>query len=215
MVLVTCNLDRVSCTLHTRNSLVAASRRLTRRRQQTAAPATVLCRMRRIARPAPVFAIRGACMPAMPCVRLDDYRHKTEPSSSLVLTIALPLPFDMLRSDICTRPNAPSRCGHAVDHVESRYHPPIVSSVRRPLGSVCGRHLWYSRHVHCSVRLHGQTSSKHGLSPHALSRTHTHTHTLYPSCHIAIASRSVSSSSGPLWGPNKYVYYYATIIHRC
>jgi hypothetical protein len=174
-----------------------------------------LCRMRRIARPAPVFAIRGACMPAMPCVRLDDYRHKTEPSSSLMLTIALPLPFDMLRSDICTRPNAPSRCGHAVDHVESRYHPPIVSSVRRPLGSVCGRHLWYSRHVHCSVRLHGQTSSKHGLSPHALSRTHTHTHTLYPSCHIAIASRSVSSSSGPLWGPNKYVYYYATIIHRC
>jgi len=71
----------------------------------------------------------------------------------------------MLRYDICTRPNAPTRCGPAVDHLESCNHPPIIYR------------LCHYRLDRCAVRTlvletrpsictpAWSNTSKHGLSP--------------------------------------------------
>jgi hypothetical protein len=113
-----------------------------------------------------VFAIGHGCMRVMRCVRLHDYRHKTTQPSSLVLTIDFPCRLDMLRYEICTRPNAPTRCGHAVDHLESCNHPSIIYRLCDDRLDRCAVEPWYSTHVHRFVRRHGQTPSKHGPSPH-------------------------------------------------
>jgi hypothetical protein len=86
----TCDMQSRSCLMQPAYQQLACCR-IEASNTWTTASGILLCRMRRIARPAPVFAIRGACMTAMRRVRLYDYRHETLQWSSLVLNIGLPL----------------------------------------------------------------------------------------------------------------------------